>query len=100
MKTLIIYTLIAIFSATTALSHDWYPTECCSATDCAPLPVDKIKFTSEGWTLPNGEFIAKGNERQSKDCSFHWCRYNEDPKTKVIWPTGRKQCFFVPDCST
>lgn len=92
--------LVVIAASSAAVAHEWYPTECCSATDCAPLDVAKIKFSPEGWLLPNGEFIAKGNERQSKDCSFHWCRYNELPATKVIHPTGKKQCFFVPDCST
>lgn len=100
MKTLIAYTLIAIFAATTALGHSWYPWECCSETDCKPLDQTQIKFSDEGWLLPNGQFIAKGKERQSKDCSFHWCRYNEDPKTKVIQPQDKPPCFFVPDCST
>lgn len=82
-----------------ARAHDWYPIECCSGMDCAP--VDGVRFTQpiEVGTLPQmvvttkhgTAIIPKGFPfRDSKDNRMHVCmRPKEGGEMRVI-------CVFTP----
>lgn len=74
-----------------AHSHDWYPVECCSANDCAPLPDGEVKLTPQGWPWTNGDGsrlfpFDHADTRPSPDGQFHGCQL---PYTK------KKRCLFV-----
>ncbi|MBA9063877.1 hypothetical protein GGQ91_003278 [Methylobacterium fujisawaense] len=64
------------------LAHSWYPEECCSNEDCAP--VDDAEIVPGGFRS-HGYFIPEALARPSKDASYHLCQYR-----------GRVICFFVP----
>jgi hypothetical protein len=68
-------------------AHSWYGAECCSDRDCAPVPVEAVKETPEGfYVLPQGDFVERGKEKPSLDGEYHVCRY----------PSGRLICLYVP----
>ncbi|MBN9263560.1 MAG: hypothetical protein J0I57_14875 [Hyphomicrobium sp.] len=76
-----------------ASAHDWYPIECCSGIDCAP--VDQAEFR-EGDTLvvttKHGTGIVPSSmtRRESKDNKMHVCmRKSWDGQMRVI-------CVFLP----
>lgn len=48
---------------TPATAHDWYPLECCSQKDCAPVPPASVKRTPQGWRLPSGHVLAYDDPR-------------------------------------
>jgi hypothetical protein len=78
--------LWAVFSCP-AQAHSWYPLECCSERDCAPLDARKVTETEAGYLLDTGEFIERKKARFSPDEDFHICRF----------PSGGVICFFVPN---
>jgi hypothetical protein len=92
-----------------ALGHDWYPTECCSAMDCAP--VDKVESIAGATysgalgighaalpitivTTKLGTAIVPPDfpRRESKDNRMHACM------TKAYDGSGNMQllCIFIP----
>ena len=77
-----------VWQGAPAAAHSWYPYECCSDRDCAPLPRDQVQPTDGGWLLPDGTLFPYADARVSPDGGFHWCR---------IGGTGRVLCFFAPD---
>jgi hypothetical protein len=81
-----------IFSAP-AGAHDWYPIECCSGYDCAPVDQAELR---EGDTLVvtskhgTGIVPASMTRRESKDHRMHVCmRKSWDGQMRVI-------CVFLP----
>jgi hypothetical protein len=94
-----------LFTATTAAAHDWYPIECCSGMDCAPVEkVEIISLQSAGImgsaplpgsmliTTKHGSVIVPANfpRRESKDNQMHACIR---PSTGG---TPRLICLFLP----
>jgi len=83
-----------------ALSHSFYPWECCHDRDCwmtgetgrEPDP----KFTREGWLLSDGTLIPFNAARPSPDGRFHVCRYGGTDKGSVIRPHDKPPCLWVP----
>jgi len=82
-----------ILSATPLVAHDWYPAECCSGQDCAPvtgvsfvssspneLPV--MIVTTQYGTKPVPRSIAP---RESPDERMHACIFQ-----------GQVICLFIP----
>jgi hypothetical protein len=68
-------------------AHSWYPSECCSDRDCAPVLANTIREAPEGfYVLPQGDFVERGKEKYSPDGEYHVCRY----------PSGGLICLFVP----
>ncbi len=65
--------LVAIPSDTAA--HEWYPSDCCSGNDCAP--VELIQSAEGGWwmTSKHGKVFVPHTERrrESKDHRMHVC---------------------------
>jgi hypothetical protein len=48
-------------------AHSWYPWECCSATDCAPIEPTTVRETPNGYvvTVAPGSHPMWGAERQA-----------------------------------
>jgi len=76
-----------------ASAHDWYPIECCSGYDCAPVVQaelqqgDTLVVTSKHGT---GIVPASMTRRESKDHKMHVCmRPVRDGEMRVI-------CVFLP----
>ena len=76
------------------LAHEWYPPDCCSGHDCAPLLNTRVERMADGTWRVDGEYIFPaynpaqpyGETRLSQSGRFHACFPNE----------GRPKCFFVP----
>lgn len=94
-----------LLAATAASAHDWYPIECCSGMDCAPVEkVEIISLQSAGImgsaplpgsmriTTKHGNVIVPANfpRRESKDNQMHACIR---PSTGG---TPRLICLFLP----
>jgi hypothetical protein len=91
--------------ATAAAAHDWYPIECCSGMDCAPVEkVEIMPVQSAGimgsTTLPDtmmittkhGSVIVPANfpRRESKDNRMHACM------RAAAGGNQRLICLFMP----
>lgn len=84
----------ALMIATPASAHDWYPIECCSGYDCAPVEQaelqhggDQLVVTSKHGT---GIVPSAMTRRESKDHRMHVCmRKTWDGEMRVI-------CVFLP----
>lgn len=74
-----------------AKAHSWYPLECCSGMDCAP--VEKAMVVPEGLivtTVQGTVFIpASFPYRESQDGQMHACIQKENGETKLL-------CAFRP----
>jgi len=94
-----------LLTATGAAAHEWYPVECCSGMDCAPVEkVEIISLQSAGImgsaplpgsmliTTKHGTVIVPANfpRRESKDNQMHACIR---PSTGG---TPRLICLFLP----
>lgn len=82
-----IIAVVLLFVATAALAHGWYDHACCSDRDCFPIKADTVTEEPGGWRLKSGEFIERGNQKQSQDEDYHLCRVNG---------TGAVLCLYVP----
>ncbi len=84
---LVLLALLLVVSP--ALSHSWYPHECCSDRDCAPMPeADAPKPLDGGnWLLTTGEIVPRDKVKWSPDGHYHICRFAA---------TGGVICLFVP----
>lgn len=87
--------LMLVLSCTKALSHSWYPWECCSEKDCAPIPAKDVKVIKGGWQLADGTIIEHGEARSSPDGQFHACRRN-DGTGNLIRMHKAPACFWAP----
>lgn len=73
-----------------ARAHDWYPYDCCSDKDCAPIAESAVQFTPAGWLVRRtGETIPFDAVRTSPDGQFHLCSRGGKPDGKTI-------CLFTP----
>lgn len=88
--------LLLAAGANTAAAHDWYPVECCSDQDCAPVDGEAdVSASSEGWVIhATGEVIAYDDRRirttpADVGASYHRCSMGGKPQ-------GRTICLFVP----
>jgi hypothetical protein len=76
-----------------ASAHEWYPIECCSGYDCAPVEQTKISDVAELIvTSKHGTGVVPETmpRRESKDHRMHVCmRPSSDGRMRVI-------CVFLP----
>lgn len=73
-----------------ALAHSWYDPECCSDTDCRPVPVEDVIETETGWKhLPTGTEFTKDQVKPSKDHRFHVCIGVK------AWDLGKPYCIYI-----
>lgn len=82
------------------IAHDWYPYDCCSQQDCAPLDQTNVRVGVNGYAviIPPGSHPQWGSEKTeallltipykqakpSPDGKFHIC----------LNPSGQLLCFF------
>ena len=80
--------VLAVLTASMAHAHSWYPAECCSERDCAPLPENQTPKPLDGgaWLLSTGEIVPREKARWSPDGLYHLCRL----------PGGTIVCIFIP----
>ena len=78
-----------------ARAHDWYPRECCSAADCAPVQGVRRADARGPWVLPSGERVDYEAARPTPAgvAGIHWCRYGG---TGALITIGGRPCLFVP----
>ena len=96
MRGAIVLTAMALSGAATlpAHAHSWYPRECCSGDDCAP--VDRIERLSgpESWliTSRHGKAILRETipRRESPDGRAHVCMRADE--FGAVWVV----CYFTP----
>jgi hypothetical protein len=87
---------LALF-AQPALSHDWYPNQCCSGGDCYAISTSEVVALPDGsWEVKEtGEIFAGPNAdatrkvKFSPDGQYHRCSFNHDRKATSI-------CLFIP----
>ena len=79
--------LIGFACLTTARAHEWYPWECCSDQDCAPIPLAETPREGRGgYTLIDGRFIPYKEIRNSPDGQWHLCeqKWPSNPAERKI----------------
>lgn len=75
-----------------ATAHDWYPWECCSDNDCAPIDASTVRETRAGYFIEqNGETLSYSDKRVrvSPDGQTHLCTVGGMTKGKTL-------CLFRP----
>ena len=78
---LLIWFVVSVVSSVEAQAHSWYPTECCSDTDCAPIPIAETpKEENGGFTLLDGRHVDYKSLRMSPDQQWHLCELKQ-PET-------------------
>ena len=76
MNTVLICAALAamLLLVSSATAHEWYPIECCSDNDCAPIPLlETPREGGGGFTLLDGRFIPYRDLRNSPDAQWHLC---------------------------
>ncbi|WP_342361429.1 hypothetical protein [Terrarubrum flagellatum] len=92
---------IAALCVSGSRAHEWYPAECCSGNDCAPISAQAVSETPDGYvvTIEPGSHpmwpqdgraalvhvIAYKAARRSQDGRFHIC----------IGASGYLFCFYA-----
>ena len=74
--------------AAPAAAHEFYPSSCCSGTDCAPLASSRVRVTPDGYVIDGRHLIPFGKALFSPDENFHGCF----PPTML----GKVGCFWAP----
>jgi hypothetical protein len=78
--------LAVLVAAGGAGAHSFYPIECCSGYDCAPITPDRVKIVEGGYVI-DGKFTVPTKEvRRSQDEHYHACF----PQPENL------RCFFAP----
>lgn len=104
MGRLSIFALLALAACVAGqpvYAHDWYPYECCSGRDCAPISAETVTASRHGFLItvaPGGHPMwpaskpaplnvdaGYGKAKTSPDGKFHLCIDGE----------GRVLCFFA-----
>jgi hypothetical protein len=75
----------AMLSAWPALAHDWYPQQCCSDRDCAPLAAERVKVTPEAYIIDGIHRVAHNMVRWSPDEQYHGCLRGNPPQLFCFW---------------
>jgi hypothetical protein len=84
---------IAMATTTSARAHEWYPWECCSNDDCAPISASDTPHEERGgFRLSDGRHVPYQSLRPSPDGQWHLCEQK--------WPAevGRRRilCVYAP----
>ena len=89
MKKLVVAAALLGGFFTSAFAHSWYPAECCSDKDYAPLAESETPKPLDGgdWLLTTGEVVPRAKVKWSPDGLYHICRFTS---------TNGIICFFVP----
>lgn len=91
-RTIVLATALLVSAADVLSAHSWYPEDCCSGEDCAP--VMSIRQAPEGRyvTSKHGTVLVPAalKPRRSEDGDFHVCMTTNEAGLKLL------QCFFEP----
>jgi hypothetical protein len=69
--------ILAFFLFTTpALSHSWYPSDCCSGKDCKPVECDQLVETRNGIVYKD-KLFTRDKIRPTQDFNCHICMNEE-----------------------
>ncbi|MCL4712154.1 MAG: hypothetical protein KJZ73_13005 [Pseudorhodoplanes sp.] len=83
--------VLALVAPVFALAHEWYPPDCCSGQDCAPIDDGRVTRTQAGDYLIDGRWMFPRDDdaqtRRSLSGRYHACF----PR-----PDERPRCLFVP----
>lgn len=74
-------------------AHEWYPVECCSGHDCAPIPAEQVRLTPQGWIWRNdhgAQLFSFDSDRlrASPDAQFHGCELPLSKEKRCLFVTG------------
>lgn len=84
----IILALLAVIGM--AFAHSWYDPECCSGSDCYPVPAEDVTETDTGWKhLPTGTEFTRDMVKPSRDRRFHVCIGNK------AFDHGKPYCIYI-----
>ena len=82
----ILAVFLVLIGSIYALSHSWYPHECCSEKDCAVVAPERVKVVPLGYLIDNFHMKLHRDIRHSPDGLYHGC-----------FPTPQNLiCFFAP----
>lgn len=82
----IMIALIALIAP--SFGHSWYPRDCCSDADCAPLAAARVQVTPAGFIIDGRETVPFNKALFSPDEHYHGCF----PPTMM----GKIRCFWAP----
>ena len=85
--------LAVVVASSPAKAHGWYPWECYSDNDCAPIPlVDVPREEAGGFTLVDGRRISYRDLKPAPDGRWHLCEQK--------WPANTRErkilCIYGP----
>ncbi len=85
--------LVLFLITNAAHAHSWYPWECCSGYDCAPIPLAQTPREERGgFTLIDGRHISYRDLKLSPDGRWHLCEQK--------WPANPAErkilCIYAP----
>ncbi len=78
--------LAGVVFVVAARAHSWYPPNCCSDRDCAPLEQSRVRQTVDGYFIDEVYFIPHAQVKIPFDGDYHGC----------FSSTGALVCFFAP----
>lgn len=88
---------VSAFSA--ARAHSWYPAECCSDQDCAPIALAEApREENGGFTLTDGRHVSYKDLKMSPDNQWHLCESKiGDDNGYPLPPVQRRIiCIYAP----
>lgn len=82
--------------AAPAAAHDWYPPNCCSGHDCAPIAMDEVRLTPEGFVIPgNPETVPYSSPKIRQTPPEGGNRYHLC--TRAGRRDGEVLCLYIPN---
>jgi len=101
IKIIALALLVAALLSIKVKAHEWYDPACCNDRDCAPIPMDAVRITAEGYLVEigpgehpmlHGEVVFSTIPfnspmvRKSQDGDYHAC----------LTAARSIRCFYVP----
>jgi hypothetical protein len=89
-------TMMAAFMTGEAYPHEWYPPNCCSGYDCAPIEMSDVQLTPEGFVIPgNPEVVPYSSPKVKRTPPeganlYHLC-------TRAGKRDGEVLCLYIPN---
>lgn len=67
-------------------AHSFYPADCCSGTDCAPIAEARVRPAFAGYMIDGVHYVPMAQVKPSPDGEYHACF----PKPETL------RCFWAP----
>lgn len=82
-----------VFYVNATRAHEWYPIECCSGYDCAPIPLAEApREENGGFTLIDGRHVPYKDVKMSPDNQWHLCEQKWPAEVRL----RKILCFYAP----